>query len=35
MFLTYLLMGLFFALDKYRWANHLTYEFGRHSPPRE
>ena len=32
MFLTYLLMALFFALGKYRWANHLTYEFGRHEP---
>jgi glycosyltransferase involved in cell wall biosynthesis len=35
MLLTYLLMGLFFALGKYRWANHLTYEFGRHGQPRE
>jgi glycosyltransferase involved in cell wall biosynthesis len=35
MLLTYLLMGLFFALGKYRWANHLTYEFGRHNKPRE
>ena len=34
MLLTYLLMGLFFALGKYRWANHLTYEFGRHREPR-
>jgi glycosyltransferase involved in cell wall biosynthesis len=32
MFLTYLLMALFFALGKHRWANHLTYEFGRHEP---
>jgi hypothetical protein len=32
MFLTYLLMALFFALGKHRWANHLTYEFGRHKP---
>ncbi len=29
-FLTYLIMALFFALGKYRWANRLTYEFGRH-----
>ena len=35
MFLTYLLMGLFFAVGKYRWANYLTYEFGRHGQPRE
>jgi glycosyltransferase involved in cell wall biosynthesis len=35
MFLTYLLMGIFFALGKYHWANHLTYEFGRHGQPRE
>jgi glycosyltransferase involved in cell wall biosynthesis len=35
MLLTYLLMGLFFALGKYHWANHLTYEFGRYSQPRE
>src|SRR5215208_7744413 len=35
MFLTYLLMGLFFVLGKYRWANYLTYEFGRHGQPRE
>ena len=35
MFLTYLLMGFFFALGKYRWANYLTYEFGRHGQPRE
>jgi glycosyltransferase involved in cell wall biosynthesis len=35
MLLTYLLMGLFFALGKYSWANHLTYEFGRHGQPRE
>ena len=32
MFLTYLLMALFFALGKYRWANRLTYGFGRHEP---
>jgi len=32
MFLTYLLMALFFALGNYRWANHITYEFGRHDP---
>jgi glycosyltransferase involved in cell wall biosynthesis len=31
-FLRYLLMALFFALGKYRWANRLTYEFGRHEP---
>ena len=31
-FLRYLLMALFFALGKYRWANLLTYEFGRHEP---
>jgi glycosyltransferase involved in cell wall biosynthesis len=35
MFLTYLLMALFFALGKHRWANHLTYEFGRHDQSRE
>ena len=35
MFLTYLLMGLFFSLGKYRLANYLTYEFGRHGQPRE
>ena len=30
MLLRYLLMSLFFALGKYRWANHIEYEFGRH-----
>jgi glycosyltransferase involved in cell wall biosynthesis len=35
MLLTYLLMALFFALGKHRWANHLTYEFGRHGQSRE
>lgn len=29
--LQYSLMGLFFALGRYEWANHLGYEFGRHS----
>ena len=28
--LSYLLMSLFFALGKYRWANHIEYEFGKH-----
>ena len=28
--LSYLLMSLFFALGRYRWANHIEYEFGRH-----
>jgi hypothetical protein len=32
MFLTYLLMSLFFALGKYRWANRIAYEFGSHEP---
>ena len=27
----YLLMSLFFALGKYRWANYLDYEFGSHT----
>ena len=26
----YLLMSLFFALDKHHWANRIDYEFGRH-----
>jgi glycosyltransferase involved in cell wall biosynthesis len=30
MLLRYLLMSLFFALGKYRWANHIEYEFGKH-----
>jgi glycosyltransferase involved in cell wall biosynthesis len=30
MLLSYLLMSFFFALGKYRWANHIEYEFGRH-----
>ncbi len=30
MLLRYLLMSLFFALGKYRWANRIEYEFGRH-----
>lgn len=30
MFSTYMLMALFFALGKYRWANRLDYEFGSH-----
>ncbi len=30
MVLTYLLMSLFFALGKYRWANYIDYEFGSH-----
>jgi glycosyltransferase involved in cell wall biosynthesis len=30
MVLKYLLMSLFFALGKYRWANYLDYEFGSH-----
>jgi glycosyltransferase involved in cell wall biosynthesis len=30
MLLRYLLMSLFFALGRYRWANHIEYEFGRH-----
>jgi hypothetical protein len=32
MFLRYLLMSLFFALGKYRWANRIEYEFGSHEP---
>ena len=27
----YLLMSLFFALGKYRWANYIDYEFGSHT----
>jgi glycosyltransferase involved in cell wall biosynthesis len=30
MLLRYLLMSLFFALGKYRWANRIDYEFGSH-----
>lgn len=30
MALSYLLMSLFFALGRYRWANRIEYEFGRH-----
>jgi glycosyltransferase involved in cell wall biosynthesis len=30
MTLRYLLMSLFFALGKHRWANGIEYEFGRH-----
>jgi glycosyltransferase involved in cell wall biosynthesis len=30
MLLRYLLMSLFFALGRYRWANRINYEFGRH-----
>lgn len=30
MILRYLLMSLFFALGKYRWANRIGYEFGSH-----
>jgi glycosyltransferase involved in cell wall biosynthesis len=30
MLLRYLLMSLFFALGKYRWANYIEYEFGKH-----
>jgi glycosyltransferase involved in cell wall biosynthesis len=30
MVLRYSLMSLFFALGKYRWANRIDYEFGRH-----
>jgi glycosyltransferase involved in cell wall biosynthesis len=30
MALTYLLMSLFFALGRHRWANRIEYEFGRH-----
>ena len=30
MLLRYLLMSLFFALGRYRWANRIEYEFGRH-----
>jgi glycosyltransferase involved in cell wall biosynthesis len=30
MLLSYLLMSLFFALGKYRWANRIEYEFGKH-----
>ncbi len=31
MILSYLLMSLFFALGKYRWANRIEYEFGKHN----
>jgi glycosyltransferase involved in cell wall biosynthesis len=30
MMLTYSLLGLFFALGRFRWANRLDYEFGDH-----
>jgi glycosyltransferase involved in cell wall biosynthesis len=30
MMLTYSLMGLFFALGRFRWANRLDYQFGDH-----
>ena len=30
MLLRYLLMSLFFALGRYRWANRIEYEFGKH-----
>ncbi|MCA1687677.1 MAG: glycosyltransferase [Actinobacteria bacterium] len=30
MMLTYSLMALFFALGKFRWANYVDYEFGKH-----
>jgi len=30
MLLRYMLMSLFFALGKYRWANRIEYEFGKH-----
>jgi glycosyltransferase involved in cell wall biosynthesis len=30
MLLRYLLMSFFFALGKYRWANRIEYEFGKH-----
>src|SRR5918994_5384995 len=30
MLLRYLLMSLFFALGKHRWANRIEYEFGKH-----
>jgi glycosyltransferase involved in cell wall biosynthesis len=30
MVLTYSLMGLFFALGKFGWANRIDYEFGKH-----
>lgn len=30
MVLTYLLMSLYFALGRHRWANRIEYEFGRH-----
>ena len=30
MLLSYLLMSLFFALGKHRWANRIEYEFGKH-----
>jgi hypothetical protein len=29
-FLSHLLMALVFALGKFEWANHVTYEFGDH-----
>jgi hypothetical protein len=31
MILRYALMGLFFALGKFAWANHVDYEFGHHN----
>ncbi len=34
MLLRYLLMSLFFALGKYRWANRIEYEFGKHDQTR-
>jgi glycosyltransferase involved in cell wall biosynthesis len=34
MLLRYLLMSLFFALGKYRWANRIEYEFGKHDQDR-
>jgi GT2 family glycosyltransferase len=30
MLLRYMLMSLFFAIGKYRWANRIEYEFGKH-----
>jgi hypothetical protein len=32
MFLRYLLMSLFFAIGKYRWATRIEYESGSHDP---
>ena len=30
MILIYSLLSVFFALDRFRWANRVEYEFGKH-----